>query len=85
MIFDHHGDTITSLLTGGYLAVVDGEVMIDRAFTCASPSGKSTFYPPDMFWRESLQTANISKGSNFRKREIIKENFELTVLSASYF
>lgn len=64
VIFDHHGDTITFSSPADIVAVVDGEVMIDRAFTVRLSERKvNFFYPPDMFWRESLQTANISKGS----------------------
>ena len=46
------------------VAVVDGEVMRARSFTVRLSEKKvNFFYPSDVFWRESLQTANNCKGS----------------------
>lgn len=64
VIRDFHCREISFTSPEELVAVVDGEVMRSRSFTVRL-SGKKInfFYPPDLFWRESLQTANNSSGS----------------------
>ena len=64
VIRDFHCQEISFTSPEELVAVVDGEVMRSRSFTVRL-SGKKInfFYPPDLFWRESLQTANNSSGS----------------------
>ncbi|MEQ2442054.1 diacylglycerol kinase family protein [Pseudoflavonifractor sp. CLA-AP-H29] len=59
VIRDFHCQEISFTSPEELVAVVDGEVMRSRSFTVRL-SGKKInfFYPSDVFWRESLQTAN---------------------------
>lgn len=59
IITDYHGTSVTFTSEEELVAVVDGEVLRGRRFTCALSEKKvNFFYPGDVFWRESLQSAN---------------------------
>ena len=64
LIRDFHCREISFSSPQELVAVVDGEVMRARSFTVRLSEKKvNFFYPSDVFWRESLQTANNCKGS----------------------
>lgn len=64
VITDYHGSSISFSSGEELVAVVDGEVMRGKAFTVGLSEKKiNFFYPPSLFWRESLQTANILEAS----------------------
>ena len=64
LIRDHHGTAVTFSSREELVAVVDGEVLRANRFTIAlSPKKINFFYPPDLFWRESLHSANNSAGA----------------------
>ena len=59
VIRDFHCQEISFTSPDELVAVVDGEVMRSRSFTVRLSEKKiNFFYPSDVFWRESLQTAN---------------------------
>ena len=59
VIRDFHCQKIAFTSPEDLVAVVDGEVMRSRSFTVRLSEKKiNFFYPSDVFWRESLQTAN---------------------------
>ena len=59
VIRDFHCQKIAFTSPEELVAVVDGEVMRSRSFTVRLSEKKiNFFYPSDVFWRESLQTAN---------------------------
>lgn len=64
VIRDFHCQEISFSSPEEMVAVVDGEVMRSHSFTVRL-SGKKInfFYPSDLFWRESLQTANNCENS----------------------
>ena len=59
VIRDFHCQKIAFTSPEELVAVVDGEVIRSRSFTVRLSEKKiNFFYPSDVFWRESLQTAN---------------------------
>ena len=64
VIRDFHCQKIAFTSPEELVAVVDGEVMRSRSFTVRLSEKKiNFFYPSDVFWRESLQTANNCENS----------------------
>lgn len=59
VIRDFHCRSISFSSQEEMVGVVDGEVMRAKEFTvCLAEKKINFFYPADVFWRESLQTAN---------------------------
>ena len=59
-----HGDAVTFSAGEKITVVVDGEVLRDTSFTLRLSEKKvNFFYPRDVFWRESSQTANNLVGA----------------------
>lgn len=61
LITHYHGQRVDFSSPVELVVVVDGEVLRGREFTIRLSEKKlNFFYPPDVFWRESSQSANKS-------------------------